>query len=532
MSLALIALIALIAFVAGCGSNPATTVPASPRPTVTSLPTDVAPSPTQEPTPDPTPAPTPPTATPIVPVADFRTTATTIDQTGVTAILAGKNNQFSSLELVTGDADGILSALSLTQSSAGSHLVLAPTIAALSKDMDTAAGRLGLVRASQVGASVRALGWGGKTLFGVYRVKSLADWPLKATLATDAASATAAFDPTQTWTVAAAGDVMLDRGVYTVIKTKGLGPDYPFNGGTVAITSRYCCSPEPFHWVMPRSKRLTTTPDVRNLMTAADLAMVNLEGPAPVKSSYHAGGMSFTFNQAYLVGLKNAGIDVVSLANNHIGNAGRSGIRETMQALDKLGIAHGGVGASTAAARAPVLFTVDGVKVAFMAYDAIAPGYAAGPNLIGTAELSKGSPTDDIRAAKAAGAQVVIVYPHWGIEYRTTPTSAQKSWAHKMIDAGADIIIGNHAHYAEAMEVYKGKPIWYALGNFVFDQTWSEQTEEGLTLELSFNGPTLVQAWMHPTLDLNSSQPNFLDTASSKYVLDQVYNASKGLNSW
>jgi poly-gamma-glutamate synthesis protein (capsule biosynthesis protein) len=167
-----------------------------------------------------------------------------------------------------------------------------------------------------------------------------------------------------------------------------------------------------------------------------------------------------------------------------------------------------------------------------MAYDAIAPGYAAGPGLVGTAELSKGSPADDIRAAKAAGAQVVIVYPHWGIEYRTNPTASQKSWAHKMIDAGADIVIGNHPHYAEAMEVYKGKPIWYALGNFVFDQTWSEQTEEGLTLELSFNGPTLVQAWMHPMLDLNSSQPNFLDAASGKYVMDQVYKASKGLLPW
>jgi poly-gamma-glutamate synthesis protein (capsule biosynthesis protein) len=101
-----------------------------------------------------------------------------------------------------------------------------------------------------------------------------------------------------------------------------------------------------------------------------------------------------------------------------------------------------------------------------------------------------------------------------------------------MIDAGADIVIGNHPHYVQAMEVYKGKPIWYALGNFVFDQTWSEQTEEGLTLELSFNGATLVQAWMHPTLDLNSCQPNFLDPASGKFVMDQLYTASKKTLPW
>jgi poly-gamma-glutamate synthesis protein (capsule biosynthesis protein) len=94
-----------------------------------------------------------------------------------------------------------------------------------------------------------------------------------------------------------------------------------------------------------------------------------------------------------------------------------------------------------------------------------------------------------------------------------------------MIDAGADMIIGNHAHWAGAMEVYKGKPIWYELGNFVFDQTWSEQTEEGLVLELTFNGPTLVQAWVHPTIILDGAQPNLLDPTSGKAVLARVYGA-------
>jgi poly-gamma-glutamate synthesis protein (capsule biosynthesis protein) len=271
---------------------------------------------------------------------------------------------------------------------------------------------------------------------------------------------------------------------------------------------------------------------VRNLMSGADLAMVNLEGPAPVKSSYHTSGMLFTFNQAYLSGLKNAGIDVVSLANNHVGNAGRQGMRETTAALDNIGIAHAGLGANDTAARAPAMFTVQGVRVAFLAYDSIAPSYWAGPNLEGSAKMAADQTLSDIKAAKAAGAQVVIVYPHWGTEYHTTPTASERTWAHKMIDAGADVIIGNHVHYVAAMEVYKGKPIWYALGNFVFDQNWSEQTEEGLVLELSFNGGTLVQAWMHPILDLANCQPNLLDAASGKVVLNQLYKASAKLPSW
>jgi poly-gamma-glutamate capsule biosynthesis protein CapA/YwtB (metallophosphatase superfamily) len=82
------------------------------------------------------------------------------------------------------------------------------------------------------------------------------------------------------------------------------------------------------------------------------------------------------------------------------------------------------------------------------------------------------------------------------------------------------------------MEVYKGRPIWYALGNFVFDQTWSEPTEEGILLELTFNGSKLVQAWMHPTILLDACQANFLDPVTGKVVMDRVFGGSKGLLPW
>ncbi len=521
-----LALLAIVAIVSACGSNPPSPTPSqAPSPTAFASPSS---APTASATPQPTPQPTVAQEVPIVPVADFRTIATSIDQAGVAAILAGTNKQFTTLELVSADADGILAALGLTQPSVASRLVLAPTAAALETDLDTQAARLGIVRATDVGPSVRALGWGNVSLFGVARVKSLADWPLQASLP-ETASATA-FDPSSIWTIVAGGDMMFDRGVYKVVKLEGKGVDFPFSGGTATITSRYCCSS--WDWVMPRTKTDDTTQDVRALTSGADLALANMEGPAPNNASYHATGMSFTFNQALLAGLTYAGIDWVALGNNHILNAGRQGVVQTVQALDKLGIAHSGAGANIAAARAPAMFTIDGVKVAVLSYDAISPGEAAGPNLPGTAELSAGTAPADIRAAKAAGAQVVVVYPHWGIEYTTGPTAAQTKWAHAMIDAGADIIIGNHPHWAGAMEVYKGKPIWYALGNFVFDQTWSEQTEEGLVLELTFSGSTLVQAWTHPTVILDGAQPNLLDPVSGEAVMDRVYAASTKTLPW
>ena len=132
--------------------------------------------------------------------------------------------------------------------------------------------------------------------------------------------------------------------------------------------------------------------------------------------------------------------------------------------------------------------TVKGVKVAILGYDTIAKGYAAGPSRAGSAQLSPAVVRADVKKARAAGADVVIVYPHWGTEYTPRPFAAQQALARAVIDAGADMVIGNHAHYVGAMEVYKGHPIWYALGNFVFDQDWSEPTMEGITLELTFRG--------------------------------------------
>jgi poly-gamma-glutamate capsule biosynthesis protein CapA/YwtB (metallophosphatase superfamily) len=95
------------------------------------------------------------------------------------------------------------------------------------------------------------------------------------------------------------------------------------------------------------------------------------------------------------------------------------------------------------------------------------------------------------------------------------------------------MIIGNHAHWAGAVEVHDGKPIWYALGNFIFDQTWSELTMEGITLELTFQAAELRQVRMRPHIILDKAQPNFMDpNGSGKVVWGQVFDASDGLLDW
>ena len=286
-------------------------------------------------------------------------------------------------------------------------------------------------------------------------------------------------------------------------------------------------------WDLPRTKRTGNAGAMRALVSGADIAIANFENPAPNVFRYHTSGTVFSADPKLIKGLADAGIDWVGIANNHIRDAGGNGILQTIANLKKYGIVSSGAGKNLAAARTPAILEAGGVKVAFLAYDTIAKGYGASATRAGSAQMSAAALKADVAAARKAGAQVVIVFPHWGTEYDPTPFAGQQKLARAAIDAGADLVIGNHAHWAGAMEVYEGRPIWYALGNFVFDQTWSEPTMEGLTLELTFHGPTLVQARMRPHLILDKAQPNFLDPAGDgRVVMGQVFDASKGMLPW
>jgi Bacterial capsule synthesis protein PGA_cap len=488
-------------------------------------PSAAAEPPTEPPPPTPTIA-----AVPVVPVTQFRTTAEQTTSKEAKAVLAGTSKAFDQLELVEADADAILAAFGAVRPAAGNdRLVLAPDAATLTKDLAKNRKRLAFLRADEVAPGVRALAWGDQSLFGVGRVKTIGEWPLTAQLPVDAA--TQPFDPGRIWTLVAGGDILLDRGVAETVKVKKKGVDFPFDGGTADITGHTCCSG--FGWEVPKTKRTGNGGAMRDLLKGADLAIANFENPAPNSFRYHTSGTVFSADPKLIKGLANAGIDWVSLANNHIGDAGRNGIVQTIANLADYGIKSGGAGKDARTARRPTILDAGGTKVGIIGYDTIAPGYRAGTDKPGSASFTEKNVISDVKKARDAGAQVVIVFPHWGTEYDPTPFAGQQNLAHAAIEAGADMVIGNHAHWAGAVEVYEGKPIWYALGNFVFDQTWSEPTMEGMTLELTFDGGTLVQARMRPHIILDKSQPNFLDPAGDgRVVMGQVYDASKGLLPW
>ena len=262
------------------------------------------------------------------------------------------------------------------------------------------------------------------------------------------------------------------------------------------------------------------------------MAVVNHEGPAPDVASYHPSGLVFTFDPTLLTGVAEAGIDIVSLANNHIRNAGSAGVLETMRNLRTAGLRSVGAGADAHRARRPVCLDQSGVRLCFLAYDAInTPVHAATNQRPGAAELRIPDVRADIRRLRQAGADVIAVLPHWGTEYTTRVTPQQRRWARAMVRAGADIVLGAHSHVVGPVEFIDGVPVLYSMGDFLFDLPRFEETEEAVIAELTFRGDRLAQLDLHPTVIVDRSQVALLDPASDgAVVLQRMRAASKRLD--
>ncbi|HYG57887.1 MAG TPA: CapA family protein [Symbiobacteriaceae bacterium] len=161
--------------------------------------------------------------------------------------------------------------------------------------------------------------------------------------------------------------------------------------------------------------------------------------------------------------------DAVSVANNHSGDYGKEAFVEQLGLLSQGGLRYFGGGLTDADAHAPLILEAGGIRVALLGYNEIElRSYEAGPDRPGLAWSDDARVVADIAAAKA-GADLVVVYPHWGNEYQPVPSERQVSLARKMVDAGADLVVGGHPHVIQTAAYYKDRLIVYSLGNFVFD---------------------------------------------------------------
>jgi len=442
-------------------------------------------------------------AVPLVPVTGFWSSQRTISRAILAGSLAGGTRK---VYVSAADLSPLAASLAVAPGANVTALSPAGVVAAVQASPTS----LGILRAEDVKPSVRALAVGGVVLFGDGRIRDLAAWPLTVDEPADAAPST--FETATTWTLVAGGDVMLDRYVYKRTVIDGLGANYPWNGGNAKVTSTFCCGYP--GWKVVKAATAGAAGSLRAYLRRADLAIVNLEGPAPNNYRYHPTGFVFSMAPKLLAGLQSAGIDMVSLANNHIRNWGGAGISSTITNLNKLGIKHAGAGATSSAARKPAWLTAAGLKVAILAYNGIGGAPNATSTSAGSAGLSLSTATADIKAARAAGADVVIVFPHWGVEYTDTLNAQQKSMGPALLRAGADAVLGGHSHWAGPIRVMGSKLVVYSMGDLVFDLMHDTRTQEGMLVELTFSGRHLAQVVLRPTVIVGAVQPGFLLPAS------------------
>ena len=228
---------------------------------------------------------------------------------------------------------------------------------------------------------------------------------------------------------------------------------------------------------------------IRAEIDAADIFMVNQEFPFTERGT-QAADKQFTFRLPHdrLHIMNEMGIDIVTLANNHILDFGPEGITDSIAALNEAGIKYVGAGENLEEAKKLEIIEVGGRKIGFLGTSRVymATSWAAGEKHPGV--FSTYDPTLPVEEIKKADELVdyLVVYVHWGVERETTPKEYQRVMGKQYIDAGADIVIGSHPHVLQPLEFYNEKPIMYSMGNFVFGS--SIPSTELLKIEISAEG--------------------------------------------
>ena len=219
------------------------------------------------------------------------------------------------------------------------------------------------------------------------------------------------------------------------------------------------------------------------LLRGADIATANLETAVSTRGAAVA-GKEFTFRGVpdALAGMaRTAGIDVVSVANNHSLDYGSDAFLDTLRHTREAGIAAVGGGATEAAARKPIVLRRGGLRIAFLAYSDVNPlGFPAGPSSAGTARAVREHVTFDVRSARRH-ADVVVCWFHWGEELRGEPTAEQALMGAAALAGGADVVLGAHPHVLGPVTVPRGGAlVAWSLGNFVFPSFRDETVRTGV----------------------------------------------------
>jgi poly-gamma-glutamate capsule biosynthesis protein CapA/YwtB (metallophosphatase superfamily) len=350
---------------------------------------------------------------------------------------------------------------------------------------------LGVLPAADVDPTVRVL-----TVAGRHPLRDPGEYALQVP---------AAGRPPEVTTLSIVGDVMLARRV----------------GRSVAADPR-----APFR---PLARRLSR----------AEITVGNLESTLSTAGTATQGGDSFGATPRVLAGPASAGFDLVSLANNHVGDYGDRALRQTLDRLRSADLPYVGAGRTLAEARRPVVLARDGVRVGFLATDSIGETPAATSRRAGTNRLDmppRTGPLDraalrritgDIRRLKRR-VDVVVVVPHWGTQYTHRPEPSQRTAAAAFARAGADLVVGGHPHWVQGWERVGSSTVVHSLGNFVFDMDFSTKTREGVFVEVTLWGGRVVAVEPVPYVIDDEFAPRPVRGDRAQRILDDVWSTSRG----
>ena len=291
----------------------------------------------------------------------------------------------------------------------------------------------------------------------------------------------------------AVGDIMLSRGVAGEIREHGDDPGHPFS-------------------------------KMKRYLKSGDIVFGNLENPITPGREIMLPEMILRADPGAETALREAGFTILSLANNHLPDFGRRGILDTFQYLEQAGIEYVGAGKTEKEAFAAKYIEAKGQKLAFLAFSdhVLAPGsYLAGVDQPGTAYLDSDKVWAAVQDAREK-ADFVVVSMHAGTEYEPAPDLAQTRFARLAVDAGADLVLGHHPHVLQRVEEYKGKYIFYSLGNFVFDQKWSRATRESLLAKIFINRDGVEKVECLPVFINDQDQPQVLKGEEAERVLSAL----------
>jgi poly-gamma-glutamate synthesis protein (capsule biosynthesis protein) len=291
------------------------------------------------------------------------------------------------------------------------------------------------------------------------------------------------------------GDVLLASGVGQAMAVHG--PDYPWRGTS-------------------------------EVLRESDITIANLECAVSTGGSPEP-DKQFTFRALpdALAGAADAGVDVLTLANNHILDFGREAMLDTINNIKGIDIYYTGAGINEDEAFKPVFLQKKGKNVAVLAFTRVFPrsGWIAGKNTPGVASgFNYRLMMDRIEAAESQADETIVLI-HWGNEADDFPGPDEINLAHALVDAGADIVAGHHPHVLQGIEVYKGKIIAYSLGNFIFTTSSSRKAREGVILQVAVGSTGSYKAGVIPT-GITGGATRILRGGERKSVLDRINQLS------